>query len=233
MPEFHPVPAHTLVDEVLKQLRDAISDGTLKPGDRLVEAELARKMNLSRAPVREALRRLEYEGLLEKRQRRGFIVHYLSPDALHEIYELRMLLEPILFRCAATRITDQDVSRLKSIVNRMREAGIRGDWPTVVNTDREFHYEVARLANRPYTARLLEHLNQQVRTFIALLREHYPRMERMADEHDELLIALASRDPDRAAYAISEHLQDARKQLAAAMEGRQRWGTDEGGEPFR
>ena len=219
MKRFRVLAPESLNEKVAAQIRDAISAGRLAPGERLVEAGVAAEMGISRAPVREALRRLEFEGLLVARPRRGYVIRDLSVDALHEIYDLRVLLEPILARCAAERIQADDVPALGEVVERMRDAGRRDDWAEVVNADREFHMLVGKLSGRPLTAQVFEHLNEQVRTFMALLRGSYPHPGEMAVEHEDLLNAIASGDGERAERGMRSHLEDARRQLASTMDG--------------
>src|SRR6185503_4537251 len=101
MTGFRVLAPPSLTESVAAELRDGISAGRLKPGDRLVEADLASQMGISRAPVREALRQLEFEGLVEGRARRGYVVRAISASELIELYELRVLLEPVLARSAA------------------------------------------------------------------------------------------------------------------------------------
>jgi DNA-binding GntR family transcriptional regulator len=204
----------SLTESVAVQLRDGISSGRLKPGDRLVEADLASQMGISRAPVREALHQLEFDGLVEGRTRRGYVVRELSTAELLEIYDLRALLEPVLACSAAARAGAEDLAVLRAIVDRMRGAARQGHWAEVINIDREFHAQIGRLANRPLTAQIFDHLNQQVRRFTALLSTSYSEIEQMVDEHDALFEALASGDSDRAADEMRLHLEDARRRLA-------------------
>lgn len=217
MPGFKILVPISLAESVVGELRDGISAGRLKPGERLIEADLASRMGISRAPVREALRRLEFEGLVEGRARRGFVVRALSTPELIELYDLRVLLEPVLAKSAAERIDADGLSSLRDIVERMRHAARRGEWMDVVNADREFHGRVGQLANRPMTAQIFDHLNEQVRRFTALMVSSYTDIELMVEEHDVLMAALASGDPDRAAEEMRFHLGDARRRLAAIV----------------
>jgi DNA-binding GntR family transcriptional regulator len=221
MPGFRVLTPTSLTESVATQLRDAIAAGRLQPGDRLVEADLAAQMGISRAPVREALRQLEFEGLVEGRARRGYVVRALSAAELIEIYDLRVLLEPVLAHAAATRLKPDELPALKAIVGRMRDAARRADWLSVVAADREFHTQIGRLADRPLTAQIFDHLNEQIRRFTALMRSTYPDIEQSADEHTALLAAIASGNPERAAEEMRLHLEDARQRLASILgEGR-------------
>lgn len=213
MTGFRVLAPPSLTESVAAELRDGISAGRLKPGVRLVEADLASQMGISRAPVREALRQLEFEGLVEGRARRGYVVRAISASELIELYELRVLLEPVLARSAAARLGEDDLARLRSILDRMRRAARQGQWTDVVNADREFHAQIGHLADRPLTAQIFDHLNEQVRRFTALMATSYSNIELTVEEHDVLLEALASGNPDRAADEMRLHLEDARRRL--------------------
>src|SRR5688572_26983341 len=101
--QFRRVEDRSLAEVVADQIRREIVAGRLSEGTRLLEADLAEQMGTSRAPVRQALQRLAVEGLLESRQRRGFIVRPFSWEAIEELCDLRLLLEPVLFEAAADR----------------------------------------------------------------------------------------------------------------------------------
>src|SRR5579875_3776535 len=99
-------PYRPLYEDAYLALRDAIIDGRLAPGDRIVEAEIARQMAISRAPIREAIRKLEQDGLLEYLPRRGAVIVRLSPAEVRDVYHVRAHLERYAARLAATRVTD-------------------------------------------------------------------------------------------------------------------------------
>lgn len=215
--DFNVLAPPSLTESVANALRSGISAGRLKPGERLVEADLAARMQISRAPVREALRQLEFEGLVTGRPRRGYVVRELSPAELTEIYDLRVLVEPVLARAAAARIGDDDVQRLQAIVGRMRRAAQEDRRTDVVLGDREFHAEIGRISHRPLTAQIFEHFSEHVRRFTELMVTSYTNLESMAAEHELLIEALASGDPERAAREMQAHLEDARQRLTVIL----------------
>jgi len=211
---FEVLPPISLTDGVAAQIRDGIAAGRLKPGQRLVESEIASQMGISRAPVREALRQLEFEGLVEGRVRRGYAVRELSTDTLLEVYNLRALLEPVLARSASSRIGPDELALFQTLIDRMRESVRGDDWNEVVNVDREFHALIGRLSGLPLTAQIFDHLNEQVRRFTALMMSSYQEREQIVDEHNALLTALVSGEPERAAHEMRLHLDDARQRLS-------------------
>lgn len=215
--DFHVLAPPSLTESVTKALRSGITDGRLKPGERLVEADLAARMQISRAPVREALRQLEFEGLVTGRPRRGYVVRELSPAELMEIYDLRVLVEPVLARAAAARISDDELQGLHAIVGRMRRAAQEDRRMDVVLGDREFHAEIGRISHRSLTAQIFEHFSEHVRRFTELMMTSYTNLEFMVDEHEVLIEALASGDPERAAREMQAHLEDARQRLTVIL----------------
>lgn len=215
--DFNALAPPSLTESVANALRNRITAGQLKPGERLVEADLAARMQISRAPVREALRQLEFEGLVTGRPRRGYVVRELHPAELIEIYDLRVLVEPVLARAAAARIGDDDLRCLQAIVDRMRKAVQDDRSMDIVLGDREFHAEIGRISRRPLTAQIFEHFSEQVRRFTALMMTSYTNLQFMVDEHDVLIAALASGDPERAAREMQAHLEDARQRLTVIL----------------
>ncbi|MFN8591668.1 MAG: GntR family transcriptional regulator [Thermomicrobiales bacterium] len=213
MSSFKVLAPPSLTESVAAELRHGISIGHLKPGDRLVEADLAARMGISRAPVREALRQLAFEGLVAGRTRRGYVVRGLTTAEMIEIYDLRVMLEPVLASAAVARLQPDGLAELRSIVERMREAARHDRWAEVVDADRQFHALVGRFSGRTMTAQIFDHLNEQVRRFTALMITSYTNIELMVDEHDSLLAALASGSPDRAGNEMRLHLEDARRRL--------------------
>src|SRR4051794_15922744 len=132
--EFRP-----LSEEAYDVLRAAILSGRLGPGARLVEADIARQMAISRSPVREAVRKLEREGMVEYKPRRGTVVVGLSRADVADAYQLRAHLEGYGARLAATRATDAQLSELAMFIERMRDCAVAGDLAALVAADVEFH----------------------------------------------------------------------------------------------
>jgi DNA-binding GntR family transcriptional regulator len=215
--DFKVLAPPSLTESVAAELRSGITTGRLEPGERLVEADLAARMGISRAPVREALRQLEYEGLVTGRPRRGYVVRELSADELLEIYDLRVLLEPVLAAAAAERFTPEKLAELGDIVDRMRDGARCNDSPIVVQADRDFHAQIGRFSGRPLTAQIFDHFNAQVRRFTQAMVVTYADIGQMVDEHQSLLDALASGDPQRAAAEMRLHLEDARRRLTLVL----------------
>lgn len=186
-------------------LRRAIFSGRFKPGDRLVERELAAELNISRAPVRDALRQLVKEGLVTLVPHRGAIVTPLSPELIIDAFSVRALLEGMAARLATTRLTDDDLKRLASIIGEMERAGEAGDANLLVDLDIEFHRVLTAAARRPILLEALAAISNKTYLLIAVSRYAYP-LDRLAELHRRVLDAVISRDPDQVEVAVRDHL---------------------------
>ncbi len=191
---------------VYEDLRAAIIAGEYRPGERLIEAELAVKLDASRTPIREALQRLNAVGLVLSR-RRGWIVHAFSPTEIQQIYEVRMAVEGYACRLAALRATSPDVHRLRALVDAYGAAVEANDLVACNATNEQLHDHINATAGNP-----------KLTSSIVDAREHYftARLARLfhADElaeshrgHMEILAAIERGDADAAEAASRSHLE--------------------------
>jgi DNA-binding GntR family transcriptional regulator len=215
--QFQRVEDRSLADVVAHQIRREIVSGRLPPGTRLLEADLAEQMGTSRAPVRQALQRLALEGLLEARQRRGYVVRPFSLEAIEELCDLRLLLEPVLFRAAAEHMNAEQTQHLEATVGRLRSAVLRSDWAEVVAADRTFHSLVAQAAQRAYTAHAYQMLAEPLTVFMEVMRQHHTDTQDWIDDHEALLALLTSGDGLAAADLIRAHLERDRQEIRLAL----------------
>lgn len=187
-------------DMVTAALRELIITGALKPGDRLRQRELAERFDVSATPVREALRRLQAEGLVTDQLHRGCSVVERGFGASHENYEIRAALEPMAARLAAERISDQELEELRSIQEEFT-ACEQGD-PRVNWLNREFHMRIYSSAESPMIVSLLRLLWQAFPEGPQMIRPHRESVE----QHNQLLQALADHDGEAAAELTRAHI---------------------------
>ena len=190
-------------------IREAIASGELKPGDQIVEAAMAARIGVSRSPVREALRQLEQQGLVESVPNKGTYVAALGPADVEEIVLLRGALEGLAARLAADRMGRRDVRALEDIVQRMERHTGPGphEESAFIEADAEFHSALVRFSGH----RRLQRMWSELDPFIWLLtvnREGVRRNERpaMSREHRALLETLASGEPEVAQHAVWAHI---------------------------
>ncbi len=200
-------------------IRQAIMDGRLRPGQRLTEEGLARDLRISRTPVREALRVLQTEGLVEWAPYQGSTVRAYDVDDLDDMYQLRALLEGHAARRAAQRITPDDVARLRESCDRFEALGDAADENVeqIVEENLYFHRIVLDAAGSKRLAAMVRKVVE-----LPLVYKSYvwysPNQKRSSEHaHRQLTHALAARDADRAELIMREHVYEARDLLMARL----------------
>jgi DNA-binding GntR family transcriptional regulator len=186
-------------------LRRAILNGELASGSRLVQAELAAMLDVSTTPVREALRDLATEGLVQFDPHRGAIVSELSSEDVHDIYEIRRVLEPLAMQQAVPNISDALLARLRKLHQAMLDEPHSVDW---VDRNRVFHMAVYETAASPRLAAIIRNLQDASVMYIGASLKHKPGLREEANHgHAEILDALENRDVEAAIKALDEHLR--------------------------
>jgi len=198
----------TLCDAVCAKIRDEILSGALKPGVRLQQTELAERFGISRMPVRDALRKLEAEGLVTVYPGRGAVGATLDLDELRDIYQIRFILEEAAARMSAAAVTSEDMVELTELVYKMEEACRKGDLGAWLELDRKFHMTSYRHCRN---SRLLDTIDS-----IWNATQHFRRayctlpggMQKAHDEHRRIIAGLEKKDSETFAALVREHLQE-------------------------
>ncbi|MBW6400185.1 GntR family transcriptional regulator [Roseomonas sp. HJA6] len=198
----------TLSEKVYARLRSALVGGRLVPGQKLVHRQLALELGVSPTPVREALLRLVSDGALDLDARGIAWVPRLPPDRYAEIMELRVMLEGRAAAQAALLATAADIAGLRAIHARVMEARRIGDGAVLLAENERFHFGVIALARMPVLQRLVESLWTQAGPTISLLSGLPRPVSPSGHPHDDLLHALAERDPDAARAAVERDLRE-------------------------
>ena len=203
-----PIPSASRREKVAQTLRKAIVTGRLQPGDRLLEVELAEQLGTSRAPVREALRPLEQEGLVVTRPYKGTEVVGVTQEEIEEVLvPLRVTLERFAFRKALDRLTAADLTQLERLVATMRYAGQAGDADTLANADLRFHELVLERADQPHSLQLWRTIEPRVRAhFRRDAPAHVDPLE-VAAQHQELLDAIRAGSVDTLMKVVEHHIR--------------------------
>jgi DNA-binding GntR family transcriptional regulator len=195
-----------MTDWVTEELREAIIELRLRPGDPLREAALAQQLGVSKTPLREAFARLEQEGLVETTSFKGAVVTGYSERDLNEIYELRALLEGAAARAAAERSTPETLGALSDLVVRSRELRESGDLGGLAGLLEEFDVLVYAQVSNERIGALIENLRAHL-TRIGKLTESIPgRVEASVEEHAAIVDAMAAHDPDEAERLMRVHI---------------------------
>lgn len=194
--------AHEYVRAVLRR---AILNGELASGSRLVQSELAAMLDVSTTPVREALRDLATEGLVQFDPHRGAIVTELSSEDLWDIYEIRMVLESLALRKAVEKVTPALLERLRKVHQAMLDEPQSVDW---VDRNRVFHMAVYELAVSPRLAGMIRTLQDASVMYIGASLHSDPSHRETANRgHAEILEALENKDTEAAVAALTDHLR--------------------------
>src|SRR5215813_13441095 len=206
-----------VTDWVYEELKSAIVDLRLAPGDPLREAALADQLGVSKTPIREALIRLEQEGLVETTSFKGAVVTGYSRQDLIEIYELRELLENAAARAAAESMSDADRDRLRSICResrKLRKGRDAAGLAALISAFDDVLFDQVRNGRiRALIGNLRAHL-----TRIGYLTAEIPgRIDASVDEHEKILEAIAARDPELAERQMSAHIRSVRDDQLRAL----------------
>lgn len=211
----------TLTASVVDAIRDGIFRGALQPGEPLREVDLSESLQVSRGTVREALRELQSEGLVEVIPHRGAYVQQLSRRSAKEVYTLRALIEPYAVRLALENdaYTDKDSRKIEDLARRLHKLEQeRGDTYETVQADVEFHHLICRPSNHELLLDILGRL--QSLTWLLVFNVHYYKSHEYSDEpsHIEIAKAIRSGDPNLAAQTLKHHIDAAGKALLLRME---------------
>ncbi|MCB1489706.1 MAG: GntR family transcriptional regulator [Bauldia sp.] len=208
-----------LMDDVVDAIREAILSGRLAAGTRLIEDDLAQMLEVSRGPIRQALFKLQQEGLVVHETHRGATVATVSPDDIAEIYSLRTALERLSVEQACEKATPADLAPLEAILTLFKS--IPRDKITrkkVAEFDIDFHDALFRASHHRRLYRAWEGLRSQVMVFL-LLRDALPDdyLDSWHRDHARLLAAVRSRNAALAAATIEEHIGGAYERLLAML----------------
>jgi len=216
---FAAIGREALADAVERAIRDAILSGRLAPGERLVEARISQELGVSRAPVREALARLEQRGLVVSQANRGTFVVRLTPDDIREIFTLRRVLEGHALASALVRIEPKDLVYLEELTAAMRDASQVGNVEAAMERDLEFHAYLVKLSGSRRLLAMWSNLVDQLRSLSAKFQSLYPDLSLLVKSHQATVEALGRGDHQRAADLLEAHLKEAESLLVRSLEG--------------
>jgi DNA-binding GntR family transcriptional regulator len=194
-------------DAVAQVLREAILDGLLEPGAWLRESEVAKALQVSRTPVRDALRVLASEGLLRINANQGAVVTPMTSDDVLELYAMRETLETLASRLAARRAPRQCLEKFSELIPRMKKAGEDGDIKLLSRLNFEFHAIVRDAAGNRYLDRVLSQIQSAARRFPDPTLSLPGRVEESIAEHVALANAISQGDSEEAAKLAAAHMQ--------------------------
>jgi DNA-binding GntR family transcriptional regulator len=206
-----------LREVVFEALREAIISGVLKPGERMMEIQLAEQLGVSRTPVREAIRKLELEGFVVMIPRKGAYVAGISLKDIADVFEVRAALEALAAALAAERITDDELEEMERMLVRKAEYIESNRFAELIEVDTEFHEALYRASRNTKLEQIIHNLREQIQRFRTTTLAYPGRMRESLSEHRKLLEAISERDVARAAQLAQEHIENAENSMLEAL----------------
>lgn len=213
----HSIRRHSVPEAVASSLRTRILNGEFRDGDQLRQEAIAAEYDVSRMPVREALRQLEAEGLVQLLTHRGAIVTSLSPAEVGDLFSLRMLIEPDVLRQAIPRMAPSDFAASEDVLRRLEAAYRDHDIPAWGALNWEYHRSLYAPAGRAQTLAVLQTVNNQTDRYVRLQLLVTGELGKAELEHRALLELCREGDHARAGAFLRQHIADARDALIPSL----------------
>lgn len=201
--------SNSLRGKVFNRLRNDILNGIYKPDENLIETKLSEVLGVSRTPVREAIRQLELEGLVQSIPNKGAVVKGISAQDIEDIYTIRMLIEGLAAKWAAEKITEEELTELREALDLEEFYTSRNDSNHLMQFDNKFHeiiFKASKSKPLMHTLSTFHHYVQRARN--ASL-ESPVRAKEVLNEHRAIYLAILARDPDKAEQLTIQHIKNA------------------------
>lgn len=195
-----------LRDVVFNNIRDAITSGELKPGERLLEKQLSEKIGVSRTPIREALRKLEIEGFVEMIPRKGAMVAVISQKDIEDVLDIRACLEALAARLACHNMTDEKIANLEKAKNDFENAAAGHNVDEMAKADTAFHDLLFDSSHNHRLVQLIYNLREQIHRFRMVYLNDKKYIRDIIKEHNKLMDAIRLKDCDKAANVAHTHI---------------------------
>lgn len=206
-----------LRDVVFNTLRRAILKGELKPGERLMEIALADKLGVSRTPIREAIRKLELEGLVVMAPRKGAKVASITERDLNDVLEVRKGMEVLAISLACKRITGEELDKLEAIEQSFQSLIESGNLTELAEMDVKFHDTIYQATNNQRLVQLLNNLREQMYRYRMEYLKDIAVRRTLAEEHKAICEALRGKDESKAQNYVSVHIDNQQKAIIRSL----------------
>jgi DNA-binding GntR family transcriptional regulator len=208
MDEFLP-----LRDVVFNTLRQAILTGELKPGERLMEIHLANKLGVSRTPIREAIHKLELEGLVTMIPRRGAEVAQITEKSMSDVLEVRRAMDALCAELACDRITEEETEQLNQACENFRRATQTKDVKKIAQADVELHDIIVEATGNKRLVQLVNNLSEQMYRYRFEYIKDFSQHERLVEEHRIIYESIVNKDKETASEAAKLHIDNQKKAI--------------------
>ena len=202
-----------LRDVVFRTLRRGIHQGLLTPGERLIEIQLAKRLGVSRTPIREAIRMLELEGLVIMLERRGAIVSNITSKNLNDVLEVRLAMEKFVSGLACERITPEEMEELEKACALFKEAIEKDDVTLMATRDKDFHDLIYKATGNNVILKLMANMQEQMYRYRLEYLKDQAAHQTLIEEHDELLSSLKEGNKEKAEEVAVRHVEGQRKYI--------------------
>ena len=206
-----------LRDVVFITLREAILKGEIEPGERLMEISLANKLGVSRTPIREAIRKLELEGLVIMTPRKGAVVAEITLKDLRDVLEVRMNLEKLAVELACKKATSEDIRELKTRHQEFIETLKQDDLTVVAEADVKFHDTIYEITDNKRLIQILNNLREQMYRYRLEYIKDEKNRSLLVDEHGQIIAAIEEKDIEHAKEYSEKHIYNQEKTIAAKI----------------
>lgn len=194
-------------EKVYDTLKQMIIDGVIKPGERIIETEYSNKFQISRTPIREAIRMLELEGLVESQTTGGVIVKTLTREEISEIYKIRIALESLIIEEIIKKINNQDIKKLEKVLKNTKKAFEVKDIEKVFSLFTEFNQILYDIASLPKVTGMINNINLYLKRFRKLSIDNPSRKEEAFEDHVQILEAIKNKELSTAISINRIHLE--------------------------
>lgn len=203
---------------VFENLKQAIVRGDFSPGNRLVESRIAEAMGISRTPVREAIHKLEREGLIKKLPQGGFYVLNLSREEIEETFGIRSVLESYAARLAAIKHQKEELEPLEEKIEAFQDFLNRGEMEALLKINTEFHGLLYAMSRSPKLVKMINDLQDQIYRFRRIILKIETMAKTSNDDHRQMLSAMKMRDADRVETLVRQHILRGQKIVLKELE---------------
>jgi DNA-binding GntR family transcriptional regulator len=208
-----------LRDVVFNTLRQAILKGELLPGERLMEIQLAQRLGVSRTPIREAIRKLELEGLVTMVPRKGAEVAKITEKSLRDVLEVRKALEELAMEIACDKITNDIIDDLESALGEFKKAINSRELTTIAQADVNFHDVIYNATGNEKLILILNNLREQMYRYRIEYIKDYNSHQRLIEEHETMIDSLKNHDKDKATVTICHHIDNQEMTVINSIKG--------------
>ena len=202
-----------LRDVVFQTLRQAILRGELKPGERLMEIHLANRLGVSRTPIREAIRKLELEGLVTMIPRRGAEVAQITEKSMNDVLEVRRAMDALCVELACDRITDEELEALKKACEGFEQAVKTRDAKKIAQADVALHDIIVQATGNKRLIQLVNNLSEQMYRYRFEYIKDFSQHEKLVEEHRIIYESIVKKDRETASTAAKLHIDNQKKAI--------------------